>query len=279
VRPGLADAASGSRQVEFACVFRESFVTILLAIGFTVVALIYSSVGFGGGSTYTALLLFSGLDIFLIPIVSLVCNLTVTSAGVWKSTRAGLFKNSGVFNILVFSVPAAFLGGITPVSREMLVLLLGGALLVAGLQLGWITLNVKSPDAEIKRRVPTFAAPVIGTAVGYLSGVVGIGGGIFLAPILHLVGWTSPRKIAALASAYIAANSFAGFAGKYLSIPAEVDKSVLLEFWPLIPAVIIGSFFGHRFMLGMFPERVVKGMTAALILFVAVRLLLRSFTS
>lgn len=253
--------------------------SFLLLIGFALVALIYSSVGFGGGSTYTALLLFSGLDIFLVPIISLVCNLTVTSAGVWKSARANLFRDSGVIYILAFSVPAAFLGGITPISREMLVLLLGGALLIAGLQLGWTTLNVKSPDAEIKRRVPTFAAPVIGTAVGYLSGVVGIGGGIFLAPILHLVGWTSPRKIAAIASAYIAANSLAGFAGKYLSIPQEVDKSVLLNFWPLIPAVIIGSFFGHRFMLGVFPERAVKGLTAILILFVAARLLFRSFTS
>lgn len=250
-----------------------------LPVGFALVALIYSSVGFGGGSTYTALLVFSGLEIYLVPIVSLVCNLIVTSAGVWKSWRAGLYKDSGALYILAFSVPAAFLGGITPISRDTLVLLLGGALTIAGLQLAWATLTVRSPDAEMKRSVPTMAAPIIGAAVGYLSGVVGIGGGIFLAPILHLVNWSSPRKIAALASAYIAANSVAGFAGKFLSIPPEVDKTILFDFWPLIPAVIIGSFFGHRFMLGVFPERAVKGITAALILFVAIRLLIRSFSS
>ncbi|MAT34886.1 MAG: sulfoacetate transporter [Ponticaulis sp.] len=253
--------------------------SVLLIFGFAIIALIYSSVGFGGGSTYTALLVFSGLDIFLVPIISLVCNLTVTSAGVWKSWRNDLFDRSGVFSILAFSVPAAFLGGITPISRETLILLLGGALLIAGLQLGWTTLTVKSPDTERKRTVPTWVAPIIGSGVGYLSGVVGIGGGIFLAPILHLVGWSSPRKIAALASAYIAANSLAGLAGKFLSIPPDVDKMVLLDFWPLIPAVIVGSFFGHRFMLGLFPERVVKGITAALILIVAMRLLVRSLTS
>lgn len=250
-----------------------------LPFGFAIVALIYSSVGFGGGSTYTALLVFSGLEIYLVPIVSLVCNLIVTSAGVWKSWRAKLYQDSGSFYILAFSIPAAFLGGITPVSRDMLILLLGGALLIAGLQLAWTTLSVKAPDAETKRALPLFAAPVIGAAVGYISGVVGIGGGIFLAPILHLVNWTSPRKIAALASAYIAANSAAGLAGKFLSIPVDVDKGLLIEFWPLLPAVLIGSFFGHRFMLGIFPERAVKGITAVLILFVAIRLLIRSFTS
>lgn len=251
---------------------------LLLAIGFGLVALLYSSVGFGGGSTYTALLVFSGMEIYLVPLVSLVCNLTVTSSGVWKANRAGLYEDSGVLMILAFSVPAAFLGGITPVSRETLILLLGGALLVAGLQLGWTTITARKPDEVRQRKLPAFAAPLIGAGVGYLSGVVGIGGGIFLAPVLHLVGWSSPRKIAALASAYIAANSLAGLAGKYLSIPAEVDKSVLFGYWPLIPAVILGSWLGHRFMLGVFPERLVKGLTAFLILFVAVRLLWTSLS-
>lgn len=249
----------------------------LLVAGFALVALIYSSVGFGGGSTYTALLVFSGLEIFLVPIVSLICNLTVTSAGVWKSARARLYENSGVGLILAFSVPAAFLGGITPVSRETLLVLLGMALLIAGLQLGWTTLTTHKPDEAATRRLPGFAAPVIGAGVGYLSGVVGIGGGIFLAPILHFVGWSSPRKIAALASAYIAANSVAGLAGKFLALPEGVAVREISGFWPLIPAVIMGSLFGHRFMLGIFPERLVKGLTALLILMVAIRLLLKAF--
>lgn len=250
--------------------------SIFLIIGFAIVALIYSSVGFGGGSTYTALLVFSGLEIFLVPIVSLVCNLTVTSAGVWKAGRAGLFKDSGVFQILVFSVPAAFLGGLTPISREHLLWLLGIALMLAGLQLGWSTLSTHKPDENAKRRLPGFSAPLIGAGVGYLSGVVGIGGGIFLAPILHFVGWSSPRKIAALASAYIAANSIAGLGGKLLALPEGIEPAFILSYWPLLPAVIAGSFIGHRFMLGIFPERAVKGLTAILILVVAVRLLLKA---
>lgn len=256
---------------------KENGLSVFLAIGFAIVALIYSSVGFGGGSTYTALLVFSGLEIYLVPIISLFCNLTVTTSGVWKAKRSGLYEGSGVLPILALSVPAAFLGGLTPVSRETLILLLGFALLFAGLQLSWTTFTVKKPDETSQRKLPAFAAPVIGLGVGYLSGLVGIGGGIFLAPILHFVDWSSPRKIAAIASAYIAANSAAGLAGKIIANPMVIDRGLFLEYWPLIPAVIVGSWIGHKFMLGVFPERIVKGVTAILILIVAARLLYRSF--
>ncbi len=242
---------------------------------FAIVALLYSSVGFGGGSTYTALLVVAGLNIKLVPVISLICNLIVTSAGVWKARKAELFQGSGVGWILLMSVPAAFLGGLTPISENALFLLLGGSLLLAGLQLGWTTFFVQPPDAEAARKIPTWVAPVIGAGVGYLSGIVGIGGGIFLAPVLHLVNWSSPRKIAALASAYIAANSVFGLAGKLISLGPTDDLATVSSFWPLIPAVILGSFIGHRFMLGIFPERIVKAVTAVLILIVSIRLLLR----
>ncbi len=120
-------------------------------------------------------------------------------------------------------------------------------------------------------------APLIGAGIGYLSGLVGIGGGIFLAPVLHVLNWNSPTKTAALATAYIAANSIAGLAGKTIQLAASSDLAILVPFWPLIPSVLIGGWIGHRFMLGLFPERLVKGVTAVLILIVAVRLLLRVF--
>ncbi len=249
---------------------------IWLIGAFLVTALLYSSVGFGGGSTYTALLVFSGLQISLVPIVSLACNLTVTSSGTWKAHRAGLYTRSAVWPILACSVPAAFLGGLTPISEASLILLLGLSLLVASLQLAWTTFgSARASDGPNPER-PRWIAPVIGTGIGYLSGLVGIGGGIFLAPILHMIGWDSPRRIAALATAYIAANSLAGLAGKLIALAGSESLMSVTAFWPLILAVLIGSWFGHRFMLGVFPERLIKGLTAALILVVAVRLLIRA---
>ena len=244
---------------------------------FLVTALLYSSVGFGGGSTYTALLVFSGLQISLVPLLSLACNLTVTSTGTWKASRAGLYNGSGIWPILACSVPAAFLGGLTPIDDGSLILLLGLSLLVASLQLAWTSFSPRRTSADTPARRSLWIAPAIGTAIGYLSGLVGIGGGIFLAPVLHLIAWDSPRKIAAIAPAYIAANSVAGLAGKMLSLSDPAAYATLLSYWPLIPSVLIGSWVGHRFMLGVFPERLVKGVTAALILFVAIRLLIRTY--
>ncbi len=252
-------------------------IAVWLSLTFLATAILYSSVGFGGGSTYTALLVFSGLQISLVPIVSLICNLAVTSTGTWKSLRAGLYERSNVLQILAFSVPAAFLGGLTPISDANLILLLGISLLLASLHLGWSSLVSRKTDDAVSRQRLRLIAPIIGSAIGYLSGLVGIGGGIFLAPVLHFLNWDSPRKIAALATAYIAANSLAGLAGKLLTYSGAVELSSVLNYWPLITSVLIGSWFGHRFMLGIFPERVVKGLTAALILFVAIRLLFRSF--
>ena len=252
-------------------------IPIWLTVTFLVTAILYSSVGFGGGSTYTALLVFSGLQISFVPIVSLVCNLTVTSTGTWKSHRAGLYTQSGVWPILACSVPAAFLGGLTPIGDNSLILLLGVSLLLASINLGWTALRSSQLGSQSSGQRPRWIAPTVGIAIGYLSGLVGIGGGIFLAPVLHFLNWDSPRKIAALATAYIAANSLAGLAGK-LFVHAGSDGLIdLLAYWPLIPSVLIGSWIGHKFMLGLFPERLVKGATAALILIVAIRLMLRVY--
>lgn len=252
-------------------------IPVWLVVTFAVTAVLYSSVGFGGGSTYTALLVFSGLQISLVPIVSLACNLTVTSTGTWKANRAGLYKDSDVWPILAFSVPAAFLGGLTPINDQNLILLLGLSLLFAGAHLGWNAMSGAAAGGGAMRSRSRWIAPLIGAGIGYLSGLVGIGGGIFLAPVLHVLNWNSPRKIAALATAYIAANSIAGLAGKTIQLAASSDLAILIPFWPLIPSVMIGGWIGHRFMLGLFPERLVKGVTAVLILIVAVRLLLRVF--
>ena len=250
-------------------------IPVWLVVTFLVTALLYSSVGFGGGSTYTALLVFSGLQIGLVPIVSLLCNLTVTSTGTWKALRADLYSGSDVWPILALSVPAAFIGGLTPIADQSLILLLGLSLLFASVNLAWGAFRNPAGSTRLGEDRPRWIAPVIGAGIGYISGLVGIGGGIFLAPVLHMLSWNSPRKIAALATAYIAANSLAGLAGKLITYAGTNDLIALIEFWPLVPSVLIGSWIGHKFMLGVFPERLVKGVTAGLVVFVAARLLLR----
>ena len=252
--------------------------SVILAILFFATAVLYASVGFGGGSTYTALLVFSGLPVASVPIYSLCCNLAVTAIGTFRCFKAKLYHDEPVGIILFSSVPAAFLGGLTPIRDQLLLLLLAMSLLIAGIQLGWSTIT--KPKARTAQAVRTRRNTVIalfsGVGVGYLSGLVGIGGGIFLAPVLHALNWSSPRRIAATATVYIAANSVSALAGKFISNrdTLQVSSESALLLW-LVPAVLIGGTIGHRFLLGIFPERIVKALTAILILIVAVRLFAR----
>ena len=242
---------------------------------FALTALLYASVGFGGGSTYTALLTLTDLDHKTLPLVSLVCNLLVTTASVWHFHRQKLYRAREMLTILALSVPASFLGGVTPIDRSTFLGLLALSLLFAGITLLISALRRNETYEDRGERSRSWIAPIIGGGVGYLSGLVGIGGGIFLAPILHHLKWDTPKRIAALASAYIAANSLAALFGKYVAAGNTAALGAISAYWPLALAVILGGAAGRRLMTGLMPERTVKLATALLILFVAARLLLK----
>lgn len=241
---------------------------------FALTALLYASVGFAGGSTYTALLVLSGLDFRLVPILSLICNITVSAGSVWHFHRKGLYRGTGILPIVAASAPAAFLGGLTPVSEPVFIGLLGTLLLLAGLKLGQEAAFRPGGDIDPADRPPRALALLFGGGIGYLSGIAGIGGGIFLAPLLHMIRWAPARQIAAIASAYIAVNSVAALAGKALALDGLADLAEVAGYWPLLVGVIAGGYFGRRMASDWLNERLIKGLTAALIIFVAGRLLL-----
>ena len=242
---------------------------------FAITAIVYASVGFGGGSTYTAILALAETDHRVLPLVSLTCNLVVTAGSVWHFRRKGLYQGSKLVPILSLSVPASFLGGITPISADLFFGLLGILLLVAGTNLLLESATRSQSETVERREHPGIFLPGgVGLVIGYLSGLVGIGGGIFLAPLLHLLRWDSPKRIAAIASAYIAANSCAAFLGKLIALKSVSLATDTLSYWPLVLAVAAGGAIGRRLMTGTFPERAVKLGTAVLILLVAGRILL-----
>lgn len=245
-----------------------------LALLFALTALLYASVGFAGGSTYTALLVLSGADYRMVPILSLICNIAVSTGSVWHFARIGLYRGTGILPILLASAPAAFLGGLTPVSEPVFIGLLGGLLMLAGLKLGHEVVARPVDPGETIRRRPLAAALGFGGGVGYLSGIAGIGGGIFLAPLLHMVRWAPPRQIAAITSAYIAVNSVAALTGKSIALDMQPNWGEVAGYWPLVAAVLAGGFIGRRMASGWLSERLIKALTALLIIFVAGRLLL-----
>lgn len=245
--------------------------TLLLVAAFFAAALLYASVGFGGGSTYSALLIISGVDYRILPAIALVCNVIVVTGGVVRFRTAGELPILQLLPYLVTSVPAAWIGGRLPISETLFVGLLGGALLVSGIHLA--LQKEQSGSRSMSRiAIPAPVGMAIGGAIGMLSGLVGIGGGIFLAPILYALGWGTPRQIAGASSLFILANSIAGLAGQISKLQ---DLEMAVPYWPLPLAVLIGGQFGSWFASRRLSPSIIRRLTAALILYVAIRLLLR----
>ena len=241
---------------------------IALALAFFITAALYAIAGFGGGSTYTALLWLGGVDYRAIPILSLACNILVVTVGTWRFARAGHFDWRRAWPLFVTSVPAAWLGGRLVVERELFIGLLAGSLLVAGLTMLW--------QPYWKREIepapgPRWIEPVAGGGLGFLAGVVGIGGGIFLAPLLYVLRWDSPRRIAATCAAFILVNSISGLAGQ-ASKGLGAAAAVIGDHGLLFPAVLLGGMLGASLGSRRIDPKWVRIVTALLILYVAVRL-------
>lgn len=244
-------------------------VPLSLALAFLITALLYASVGFGGGSTYAALLAWSGLDYRLLPMVALACNIVVVAGSTVRFARAGVTPWRGALILTAVAAPAALLGGLTPIDEARFMALLGASLVLTGFaMLIPVRESAAHEPSSLARALPFLAAPL-----GYLAGLVGIGGGIFLAPLLHLMRWRSAREIAATASLFILVNSLFGLIGQVAKQgPATLGGAVGAAL-PLLLAVAIGGQVGSLLALKLLPPRWVRWLTAALVVVVGVRLL------
>jgi uncharacterized membrane protein YfcA len=244
-------------------------VPALLALAFLVTALLYASVGFGGGSTYSALLALSGLDYRLLPLVSLACNIVVVTGSSIRFARAGLTPWRKAAVIVALGAPLSFLGGLTPIKEATFLALLGGSLVLTALTM-LIPVREAGEGASTRfaRWMPLAAAPL-----GYFAGLVGIGGGIFLAPLLHLARWHEARGIAATASLFILVNSLFGLAGQMVKNGPGLFGAAIEAALPLLVAVVIGGQIGSLMAARLLPPQWIRWLTAALVLVVGVRLL------
>ncbi len=244
-------------------------VPVVLALGFLVTALLYASVGFGGGSTYSALLALSGLDYRLLPLISLACNIVVVTGGSIRFARAGLTPWKKALVIVALGAPASFAGGLTPIKEATFLTLLGASLVLTSMtMLIPVRENTEGGAMRAARWMPLAAAPL-----GYFAGLVGIGGGIFLAPLLHLASWHEARGIAATASLFILVNSLFGLAGQLLKNGPDLFGTALGAALPLLIAVVIGGQIGSLLAARLLPPHWIRWLTALLVLVVGVRLL------
>lgn len=238
---------------------------------FALVALIYASVGFGGGSTYTALLSLWGVEYQLIPVISLLCNIIVVTGGSIRFVRAGLITWPQVLPMLMVSAPLAFIGGLVPLKQWLFLTILGAALLASAVAL------LLQPDKMSTRALPKPLLLTVSGAVGLLAGLSGIGGGIFMAPVLHLMRWAEARRIAAFACIYILINSIAGLLGQLAKQGTLTIADVAVDYGMLLIAVLIGGQIGGLFGLRYFKPNMLRMLTALLVGYAAIRLLWQAY--
>jgi len=240
-----------------------------IIIFFFIIAILYASVGFGGGSSYLAVLALTSLAFVQIRAIALICNIVVVTGGSFIYFKNGFFNFKKIAPVVFTSIPFAFLGGYLKISQIFFFILLAITLLIASL-LMWTAnyVNKKSNELEFENTLLKDAS--YGGVIGFISGMVGIGGGIFLAPLLHLTKWDTPKKIAATTSFFILVNSIAGLIGQCLNPNFSIEPSITLI---LIATVFIGGQIGSRISVKIISPLKLKKATALLIAFVSLRTL------
>jgi uncharacterized protein len=242
------------------------------AILFAITAALYASVGFGGGSTYNALLVLAGTDYRVLPAIALACNIIVVTGGTVRYAREGVMPWRRALPIALVAAPFAWAGGLTPISQQAFIGLLGLGLFLAGL-----LMLVQRQRESAGVRETGWKDYGIGAGIGYFSGLVGIGGGIFLSPFLHLTRWGGAKPIAATASLFILVNSIAGLGGQLSKLGGAGVEAAAAQYWPLALAVLVGGQLGTHLGLKLLSESWIRRLTAGLVLYVAARLIWQFF--
>ena len=245
----------------------------ILSFLFFITATLYSSVGFGGGSTYLALLLIWDVPYLIFPIIALFCNVIVVSGNCFNYIKAGNINFKILTPYLISSVPLAFIGGSLAINKELFEILLFTVLSFAGILLLFKFKSFESLKEDHKK-IPKLASTLIGGCIGFISGVVGIGGGIFLSPILLLVRADNIKNITTAASLFILINSISGIAGQ-LTKGSLINE--IYNYWPLFLLVLVGGQLGNFLNLKIFPPKILALITSILVLFVAIRMGLKLF--
>ena len=237
---------------------------LLIILAIFVVAALYSSVGHGGASGYLAVMAFLAVAPEVTRPTALVLNLFVASIGTVQFYRAGYFSWRIFLPFAVASIPMAFVGGMIHLPTDVYKIVLGIVLALAAVRLA---INLKG-DNQVKDP-PILACLLIGAAIGLLSGMVGVGGGIFLTPVLLLMHWAETRVAAGVSVLFILVNSIAGLAGNYSQV-SVLPSNV----WVWIAAAVVGGLIGSTLGSKKFDSITLRRVLAAVLLFAAVKLIL-----
>lgn len=221
----------------------------LLALSLMAGALLFTSVGHGGASAYIALMALFGLETAVIRPTALVLNILVTSFSSIRYLRAGLFDWRTLWPVLLGAVPFAFLGGSVHLPGQFYKPLVGAVLLFSAVRLFWPDMISRLPELKV---IPIWLGVGCGAAIGFLAGLTGTGGGIFLSPLLIFTGWSDIRKASGITTVFILCNSIAGLAGNISSVGSVGEVT-----WLFAAAVLAGAVVGTHLGITAFAKQAI----------------------
>jgi len=237
----------------------DDAILLLLAAGMLVASFVYASVGHGGASAYLAAMALAGLAPAEMRPIALTLNVIVSSLATWKFWRAGHFRWRLFWPFAAVSIPFAYLGGAITLPGQVYRIVVGLVLVYAGWQL-WRSFRAGEEMREVRAPAVPLAM-AIGAAMGLLSGLTGVGGGIFLSPLLLMLGWASTKQTSAVAAPFILVNSIAGLAAGFVAGTAALPGAT----WALAAAVLAGGWLGAEYGSRRFTNPVVRRFLAVVL--------------
>jgi len=240
----------------------------LLAALFFAAAVLYSSVGHGGASGYLAAMGLAGVPAAIMRPTALVMNVAVSSISLYKFARAGGFAWRLFLPFAASAMPMAFVGGRTQLPVAWFGVLVGIVLLFSAARLFLDAVSERVSSRPARRPPPWWLALTLGAAIGLLSGLTGVGGGIFLSPLLVLTGWATVRESAAPTAAFILVNSVAGLLGLLSRQPTLPEA---LPYW--VAAVVVGGFIGATYGSRRLGHKALRLALAAVLLIAGAKML------
>ena len=221
-----------------------------------VAAFAYASVGHGGASAYLAAMALAGVAPQEMRPIALALNILVSAIATYKFQRAGYFRWRLFWPFAVVSIPLAFVGGAITLPGQAYKILVGLVLIYAAWQL-WRSARA-GDEMRTVREPPVAAAMAIGAAMGLLAGLTGVGGGIFLSPVLLMLGWAGTKQTSAVAAPFILVNSIAGLAAGFTTKSASLPTHM----WILAAAVLVGGWLGAEYGSRRFTNPLVRRILA-----------------
>jgi uncharacterized membrane protein YfcA len=234
-------------------------ILLALAAGMLLASFVYASVGHGGASAYLAAMALAGVAPAEMRPIALTLNILVSSLATWQFWRAGHFRWRLFWPFAAVSIPFAYLGGAVTLPGEIYKIVVGLVLVYAGWQL-WRSFRAGTEMREV--RLPAIAlAMAVGAAMGLLSGLTGVGGGIFLSPLLLMLGWAGTKQTSAVAAPFILVNSIAGLAAGFVAGTAVLPATT----WTLAVAVLAGGWLGAEYGSRRFTNPAVRRLLAVVL--------------